>query len=66
MASFSRRHYEAVAKVFKDNKPADNWDANKRLQHNLLLRDLVRVFRRDNDGFKPDRFIAAAGGEAAE
>ena len=61
MPKFQRRHYEALAKVFLENKPYPNWDANKRTQHDLLLRDLAAMLQMDNPNFKRDRFVLAAG-----
>ena len=63
---FTRRHYEALAKVFAENKPQPNWDANKRTQHDLLLRDLSAMLQMDNQGFKRSRFVEAAGGYCSE
>lgn len=65
-SAFARRHYEAIADVFAAQRPGDNWDANKRVQHNLLLRDMVETLRRDNAAFKAERFVKRAGGWAHE
>lgn len=59
---FAKRQYEAIAAVFKKEKPGDNWDANKRVQHNLVLSSMIDAFKVDNPGFKPEKFVEAAGG----
>jgi hypothetical protein len=63
---FTSRHYIAIASVFRHNRPLDNWDANKRVQFNALLQDMVLLMRDDNPRFDVDHFVAAAGGYAAE
>jgi hypothetical protein len=63
---FTSRQYIAIANVFKHNRPLDSWDANKRVQFNALLQDMVLLMRDDNPRFKVDRFVAAVGGYAAE
>lgn len=64
-SKFQQRHYEAVAAIFAAERPGDNWDANKRVQHNLLLDKFVATFSADNSKFRIDLFVKAAGGRAA-
>lgn len=59
---FNKRQYETIAAVFAKEKPGANWDANKRVQHNLLLSSMTDALKLDNPEFKPDRFLEAAGG----
>lgn len=66
MARYAERHYADAAMIFRLNRPLDHWDANKRVQHNLLLRGFVELFEGDNVGFVAERFIAVAGGYAYE
>jgi hypothetical protein len=61
---FRKRHYEAIAAIFKVERPADNWDASKRMQHNCLLCNFVALFHADNPRFDAARFVEACGGYA--
>jgi hypothetical protein len=63
---FTKRQYIAIASVFKHNRPLDSWNANKRVQFNVLLKDMVLLMRDDNPRFDVDKFLAAVGGYAAE
>jgi hypothetical protein len=59
MPNFTRRHYEAVAEVFRtvafrDSTPAPNFGTL-----NLLRNEFVRAFAQDNPRFDTKRFEAA-------
>ena len=62
----TRRDYVKFAELFRMERPGDNWDANKRVQHNLLLKGTMRIFKSDNGRFDENRFLAACGGYAVE
>jgi hypothetical protein len=62
----TRKHYVQFAELFRTEKPGDNWDANKRTQHNMLLKGMMEILKRDNPRFKESRFLDAAGGFAKE
>tara|TARA_R100000152_G_C6604929_1_gene60755 strand:+ start:361 stop:549 length:189 start_codon:yes stop_codon:yes gene_type:complete len=50
MSKFQRRHYEAIAEVL-------GYTAEKRVR-DLLTEQFVRMLKRDNPNFSPDRFRA--------
>jgi len=50
MSKFQRRHYEAIAEVL-------GYTAEKRVR-DLLTEQFVRMLKRDNPNFNPDRFRA--------
>jgi hypothetical protein len=62
----TKKHFIAIAALFKANRPADSWDACKRVQHNLLLDGLVAIMVSDNPRFDRGRFLKACGGFAAD
>ena len=51
MSKFQRRHYEAIAEVIgymgMDSQP-----------RKFITEEFVRMFKRDNSNFNPDRFRA--------
>ena len=59
---FARRHYEFIASVMKDSRPAKSWDSNKKSQWESTLSSMVEKFALDNPRFKAPEFIAACGG----
>ncbi len=58
----TRKDYVRLAEVFKDNRPEEHWDANKRVQWNLLVNGMAKALNADNHAFKPERFVDACGG----
>jgi len=58
----SRKDYVIISEVFNNNRPGENWDANKRVQWNLLVKDMASALKSDNNAFKPERFMDACGG----
>ena len=58
----TRQHFKALAEALKYNRPADNWDANKKAQWDLDCKAIASACARFNGGFKRDRFIDACGG----
>jgi hypothetical protein len=59
MAIFSKKHYEAIANAMQQAEPMPNWDLNKHAQQDVVISELVIMFRQDNPNFKPDKFMAA-------
>ena len=58
----SRKHYQAVADVIKDARPEDPTTREGVAEEatcNVIAEELAVVFKRDNSGFKRERFIAA-------
>lgn len=62
MARFSKRHYEDVARIFRNYRPPAK--VNDR-QADIMLEDMVNMFaamfRSDNSKFDNDRFAKACG-----
>lgn len=63
MAKFAARHYEAVAQVLQDTRPANDTArvTEARDQWNLMADKFATMFADDNDKFDRDRFDKAAG-----
>jgi hypothetical protein len=59
----SRKHFQAIADAFKEQKPADHWDANKRTQWELDVKAVAKALATMNPRFNFSRFIAACGFE---
>lgn len=57
--NLQRRHFQFIADTLKGEKPGKNWDANKRLQWELMVRAFAKACARTNSGFDPARFLAA-------
>lgn len=53
MPKFSKRHYEAVAAMFR-KLARTSWKANE-----LAPTDFVRLFSEDNPSFDPEKFRKA-------
>lgn len=64
--AMSRKHYEAVARVIRDER--ENWDVGGEVQValNYLAQNLAGVFAADNPNFDRQRFLAAARKEAVK
>lgn len=52
---FQKRHYEAIAQIFKEG-----WGVETR---KLIAEDFVTLFRRDNPKFNEDKFWRAINGK---
>lgn len=59
---FQKRHYEQIAALLKAERPGEHWDANKRMQWQLIVNSFTRLFASDNCRFQGDRFVDACGG----
>lgn len=59
MSDFAKRHYEAIAEILHRQKPLPHWSPNKRTQWNLIQRDFVHLFKRDNPHFHEHYFTEA-------
>ena len=55
----SRKYYELIARVIKDNKIYSNNSTRKILKMDSLINDLSNEFKKDNSLFNKDRFINA-------
>jgi len=55
---FARRHYQAVAEVFRDSRAFWNLSNSEK---SVLMVEFMAMFERDHPGFKPDRFLKACG-----
>ena len=58
----TRQHFKALADAPKEERPAEHWDANKRLQWDKDVEAVARACKHFNPGFKPQRFFDACGG----
>jgi hypothetical protein len=59
-ASFSRQHYESIAKILKDaDANEDNPAATRAIQS--IGENLADLFRKDNPRFDEPKFLTAAG-----
>ena len=58
----TRKDHVRIAEVFKDNRPGENWDANKRVMWNLLAKNIASALKADNDAFNIELFANACGG----
>ena len=58
----TRKDYVKFANAFKSERPGENWDANKRVQWNLLVKAIADVLKSDNSAFRREQFIEASGG----
>ncbi len=62
MAVFSKRHYEAVARIFRNYRPPTNIITSQR-QADKMLEDMAIMFEAmfsdDNDKFDHDKFHKA-------
>ena len=56
---FTRRHYEAIAKVMQDLQPGQFDSLAFREQHARTVQELCRMFERDNAAFDRDCFMRA-------
>lgn len=56
--AFTRQHYEAMAIIIKKaHRAHPSTDANAAL--NMVVDEMVKVFKADNPNFSPDQFIKA-------
>ncbi len=65
MAMFSRRHYKAIADCLKERREQIDQRTDYRdirdYEWEVMVSMFSTMFERDNPGFKPDRFLKAAG-----
>jgi hypothetical protein len=59
MTTFQHRHYKAIAAVLADLRE-ESMSERELAEVDRFEAKLVRAFKADNDGFKPERFRAAA------
>lgn len=59
MAMFQKRHYEAVAQLFKDRTPNRYVNDDAHAHHDSLIEKFADMFERDNPQFQRDRFFEA-------
>ena len=55
----SRKYYELIARVIKDNKIYSNNSTRKILKMDSLINDLSNEFKIDNSLFNKDKFVEA-------
>jgi hypothetical protein len=60
--SMSRNDFEMLAHALKEERPGDNWSANKRVQWNLDVKAVASVCKRVNFRFDIQKFLEACGG----
>ena len=60
------RHFAFMAAVLKSEKPGSNWDVNKRLQWQLMVRSFADACSRTNPRFDRERFLAACNYDESE
>ena len=60
-----KRHFEAIATALKAQKPADHWDANKRVQWALDVKAVAQAISAFNPLFRMGQFMRACGIEEA-
>lgn len=58
----TRKHFSALAKQLKHNRPMEHWDANKRLQWTMDAKGVAFVCSTFNPLFDQDKFLEACGG----
>lgn len=58
----TKKDYIAFAAAFKETRPGEHWNTNKRVQWDLDVRASARVFAANNPRFDGARYIAACGG----
>ena len=46
-----RRHFELIAKTLKNERPGANWDPNKLVMWNQIVKGLSDTFRTTNPNF---------------
>lgn len=57
MSLFQKRHYEAIAAMFRENFISE---AAKPIQHHPLeITEFLRLFREDNPAFDAEKFLSA-------
>jgi hypothetical protein len=61
---FSAQHYNAVAKIFRENFPLDSYNYAQRAQHQIergtlvnLALEFTKYFKKDNPSFDPVKFL---------
>ncbi len=58
----TKKHFNALAAMFKRERPSENWDANKRVMWNALAQGVADECWAFNMRFDRARFIEACGG----
>lgn len=58
----TKKHFEDLARTFKSERPSENWDANKLVMWNQLIKGVAGTCKRANPAFDCERFYMAAGG----
>ena len=56
----TRKNYIAIAKIFAEERPGENWDRNKMEQWHVLLNRIVAYLGADNPNFDRSKFLRAA------
>ena len=57
---FTRRHYRAIAEIFKVNYPGNlPRESERRYHHQYIIDQLANMFACDNSNFQWDRFVEA-------
>lgn len=55
----TKQHYEAIAQIIRQNKPAPNEHGHYIITH--IAEELADFFRRDNNRFNETKFLVACG-----
>ena len=58
----SKKHFIALADALRQTRPADHWDANKRVQWEMDVRVIADVLNQSNPRFNYSRWMDYVNG----